>query len=67
MPAIELTDAEIELLCQALDSHQYWQLSDPHYRSSGYVLQPGSDDAEARTAIAACDALATKLGSVAVG
>ena len=67
MPTIELTDDEIELLCEALDSHQYWQLSDTHYRSSGYVLEPGSDDAEARTAIVACDALATKLGRVAVG
>lgn len=67
MPTIELTDDEVALLCEALDSHQYWQLSDTHYRSSGYVLQPGSDDPEARTAIAACDALAAKLGRVAVG
>ena len=67
MPTIELTDDEIALLCEALDSHQYWQLSDSHYRSSGYVLQPGSDNPEAHMAIVACDALAMKLERVAAG
>ena len=61
MSRIELTDEEIELLQEALDSHQYWQLSDTHYRSSGYVLEPGSDDLDNTRAIAACEALAEKL------
>ena len=61
MRTIELTDAEIDLLREALDSHKYWQLSDRSYRSDGCVLEPGSEDHEAVEAIAACDALAGKL------
>ena len=38
---------EVELLCEALDSHAYWQLSDEEYRSSGGVVGTGSDDGEA--------------------
>ncbi len=40
---IELTAAEAALLAEALDSHEYWQLSDPLWRSSGYVILPGED------------------------
>lgn len=38
---VELTDEEIGLLAEALDSHEYWQLSDPVYRDSGYVMDGG--------------------------
>lgn len=61
MPRIELTDEELQLVEDALDSHKYWQLSDESYRSSGYVVEPGSEDPEAVAAIAACDALVSKL------
>lgn len=61
MPTIQVTDAELELLREALDSHRYWQLSDKAYRSDGYVLEPGSDDPDAVQAIAECDALERKL------
>ncbi len=37
----ELTPREIVLLMEALDSHEYWQLSDPTWRNSGYVVLPG--------------------------
>ena len=40
---IELTPAEVALLAEALDSHEYWQLSDPTWRNSGYVIVPGED------------------------
>lgn len=40
---IELNAAEVELLVEALDSHERWQLSDPCWRSSGYVILPGED------------------------
>lgn len=63
MPTIEVTEEELELLCVALDSHKYWQLSDTHYRSNGYVLEPGSEDVDAVKAIAACDALVVKLST----
>ncbi|MCP4964750.1 MAG: hypothetical protein GY926_05900 [bacterium] len=41
--AIELTAADVAVLAEALDSHEYWQLSDPLWRSSGYVILPGED------------------------
>ena len=37
---------ELRLLDSALDSHVYWQLSDPAYRNDGDVRNPGSDDPE---------------------
>jgi hypothetical protein len=40
---IQLTPAEVALLAEALDSHDYWQLSDPLWRHSGYVIVPGED------------------------
>ena len=40
---VELTVSEIGLLTEALDSHEYWQLSDPLWRNSGYVILPGED------------------------
>ena len=58
---VELTAEELTLLCEALDSHVYWQLSDCHYRDSGYVREPGSDDAEAVAGIRAANALEEKL------
>ena len=61
MPTIDLTQGEFDLLLDALDSHKYWQLSDAHYRSSGYVLEPGADDPDTAAAIVDCDALASKL------
>lgn len=60
---IELTASEVAMLIEALDSHEYWQLSDPTWRNSGYVILPGEDvplpsggespDADQRQAVAA--------------
>ena len=49
------------MLQEALDSHQYWQLSDRQYRASGYIMETGSDDPDDVRAIAACGALSSKL------
>ncbi len=43
---IELSAAEVDLLAEALDSHEYWQLSDARWRDSGYVILPGEDTEE---------------------
>jgi hypothetical protein len=61
---VELTPEELTLLCEALDSHVYWQLSDRHYRNSGYVHEPGSDDADAAGAIRTANALEEKLRAI---
>ena len=57
---ITFTREEPELLQEALDSHAYWQLSDEHYRHSGFVYDPGSDDPDAAAEIRAWQALETK-------
>ena len=57
----ELSQDDVDRLISALDSHVYWQLSDQNYRNDGFVLDPGSDDAEHATEIAACEELASRL------
>ncbi len=58
---LTLTGQEIALLRSALDSHRYWQLSDAHYRHSGFVIHPGSDDPEVVPEMQACEGLDEKL------
>lgn len=38
--ALSLSRADIERLIEGLDSHEYWQLSDPSWRHSGDVRLP---------------------------
>lgn len=59
--AVELSPDELSLLYEALDSHIYWQLSDEGYRSSGYVLEPGSDDDENAEEIKEAEALKSRI------
>jgi hypothetical protein len=40
-----LTDSELSLILKALDSHEYWQLSDPAWRQDGTVVLPTDDPA----------------------
>jgi hypothetical protein len=55
--AISLTHAEISLLIEALDSHEYWQLSESHQRNDGYsTIADGASEE-----IDAVRALLTKL------
>ncbi|MCC6808040.1 MAG: hypothetical protein IT381_11500 [Deltaproteobacteria bacterium] len=61
MITLTFTPDELNLLKEALDSHIYWQLSDEHYRHSGFVYDPGSDDAEHAAEIQACERLDQKL------
>lgn len=51
MVTLTLTDDQAQLLVDALDSHEYWQLSEESYRNSGHVLGPGSDDPDRAAAI----------------
>jgi len=51
---VELHASEIELLGEALDSHAYWQLTEPHERRDGYTLSKSPK-------VRACVALAGKL------
>jgi hypothetical protein len=51
------TTSELELLLEALDSYEYWQLSDASERHSGYVILPGDEDEQEHDCDAAgCDA-----------
>ena len=67
MPALELTTSELELILSALDSHRYWQLSDPKYLDSGSVRDPASDDPEAAEEIEAVNGLEAKLLGIIKG
>lgn len=58
---VELSEGELELVVEALDSHVYWQLSDEHYRDSGYVDDPGSDDVDTQTQIVRARKLEDRL------
>lgn len=62
---VKLSTAEIALLEEALDSHEYWQLADPSQRSSGYVLGSGSEDSETAREIRRARRLAEKLHAAA--
>jgi hypothetical protein len=42
---LELADWEITLLSEALDSHEYWQLSESHERNDGYsTIEDGENE-----------------------
>jgi hypothetical protein len=42
---IQLNDGELTLLIEALDSHEYWQLSDPSQRRDGYsTVEDGENE-----------------------
>lgn len=58
---LALSQKDLDLLVEALDSHVYWQLSDQHYRSNADVLEPGSDDPKQAAEIEACLELSDKL------
>jgi hypothetical protein len=51
---ITLTMNEAPALAEALDSYMYWKLADEKYRSDGFVMDPGSDDAVDAEGIATC-------------
>lgn len=60
---VRLTADELALVCNALDSHVYWQLSEPEFRSSGLVSGPGSDEPDDADQITAANTLLGRLGA----
>ena len=58
---LHFTPDELGLVCAALDSHVYWELSDGGHRNSGYVESPGSDDEETTAMISQAEALQLRL------
>lgn len=43
--AVHLTESEVALLIEALDSLEYWQLSEPNERNSGYsTIEDGENE-----------------------
>jgi hypothetical protein len=77
---VPLTSEDISLIVEALDSHEYWQLSDPTWRHSGAVIlasddeflweqrpAPSDEEREAISEIERCRALADRLRSLAAG
>jgi len=61
---VPLSPEDLALLCEALDSHAYWELSDPGYRDSGSVHGPGSDDKTHATELQHVESLAERLRSL---
>jgi hypothetical protein len=42
---VTLTEADLHLLIEALDSHEYWQLSESHERNNGYsTVEDGENE-----------------------
>lgn len=64
---IQLTPEELALVCEALDSHAYWELSEPCMRSSGFVQEPGSGDAGVAAEIRRANDLHARLAALRPG
>jgi len=54
---VSLTHDEVTLLVDALDSHEYWQLSESHERNDGYSTVEDGENAD----VDAVRALMSKL------
>lgn len=63
--AVHLTPDEIALLVDALDSHEYWQLSEPHERNDGYSTIPDGSNEEIDAVRELMDKLQRSLVSTA--
>ena len=50
---VQLSEAEVALLIEALDSHEYWQLSEASERNDGYsTIEDGeSEEVDAARAL----------------
>jgi hypothetical protein len=58
---VDLSRTDVQLVLEALDSHEYWQLSDQEYRRDGFVMEPGSDAPAVRRQIKKVEALSARL------
>ncbi len=61
---IELSREQLIILIEALNSHVYWQLSEPEFRRDGFVDHPGSKDADDARAIGAALRLSEHLQDI---
>lgn len=59
---VELTDPQRDLIYEALDALVYHQVSEPAYRSKGYVNAPGADDKDTQALLMQIDKLAVLIG-----
>lgn len=59
--SLMLKIAELDLILEALESHDYWQLTDLNYRRDGYVMEPGTEDPEKLVMRVAIKELTEKL------
>ena len=66
MSVKNLTSDEINLLIEALDSHEYWQLSEPHQRNDGHSTIDDGVDEEVDAVRALIAKLERLRGSMAV-
>jgi len=57
MPTAEFTKEELDLLHEALDSHEYWQLTEEDQRNDGHSQVPDGENEE----IDACRVLQQKV------
>jgi hypothetical protein len=48
---LSLSDDDLRLLAQALDSHAYWELADSHERNNGFVMTEWIEDDEKRAEV----------------
>jgi len=44
--SVRLTEGDVALLIEALDSHEYWQLSESHERNDGYSTIADGENGE---------------------
>jgi hypothetical protein len=51
---LEFDADDVDLLIESIDSHRYWQLSDPQFRNSGFVHGKGSNDPDSRRELRRC-------------
>ncbi|HWB77546.1 MAG TPA: hypothetical protein VG755_21420 [Nannocystaceae bacterium] len=62
--SVRLSVDDLALLCDAIDSHIYHELSDDEHRRSGYVEPPGAFDAGAAESITEADGLLRRLDAL---
>lgn len=64
---LRLTDAELTLLQEAIDSHIYWTLADEHHRNDGAVDDVGSDEKDSADQIRDARELGQRLSNIEKG
>lgn len=63
---MRLSDAEASLALDAIESYEYWELSDPEDRSNGFQCTPAGADDGIDEAAALTNKIETRDGEVVV-